>query len=435
MVLASFVFVFFTLCSAARAECPTLSEFFKETLHFTDHQHAQLMQDISEYHRGIHLSVSPYELEQLPELFKDSLSHVKRFAPEFPKDEFLDWYLKHPFSEEELAAFKKKGAKLGELLHEKAMVFEKTIPHLDLTQVRNDLGVFLKDTAAKCGTNEICQKTAIQPWIVRAFRKTCLGNPENKAILDSVVSGVVIYNVSLFAGHFYEKNSNLENFPYEMLLDRIIMYPIFSEIGCRNVVRQSKSEAELGKSLLENEKDFEIGNELQTKTYRTRVKEWTSQYGKSYVSYMKWAPIEEGFYLGLHTVVEKAKGHEVQLDPVQIGKEYLGLLAYDAGFAYLIRNPLVMDPVFLKWLPRYKGVIESRFAGRLALQIGLYRVPEVSLRLLQELQGQKSFKCYEAFLELWLKQGKARDELARDWMKSELTYCKRMALKGNGYLH
>jgi hypothetical protein len=290
-----------------------------------------LVTNIHRYNQAIERRLSEFANKDIPGQFENALNHLHPMNPSFPRDEFLAWYKANPLTTKELNALKAERKTLGDVLHERALAFEKTKESIGFEKATSELNEHLAKLRQICGEDPGCHEKGISEFVNKNKSKLLSCLRADKDTLGSVISGFVISNIGLVASQL-GKNQKASDFPYEILANNVIWTPILGEVGCRNKARAAASQ---------------VGTEI---TAPKKVNKF-AQFGKAWVSYMwPWSPLNEISYMAFHIGAEKMRGHEVNTDPTHLAKELGMYIVWDTVFA-VPRTVLVLDPLYNKKMP------------------------------------------------------------------------------------
>ena len=310
------------------------------------------------------------------EKIADILDAVEPFSPSFHRKAFMKWLDKNPITNEELKLLINHHENMGQFLKRRLSLFENKKQKFDLGKFRDELDGKLKEVQLDCGKSIDCQEKKLEPWIIRKLKDSCLA--KNPLAVRNMITGFAISNTATLGGYFLNPTAEERNhgFPYEILIDRTLMTPIFSEIGCRG---------NLGSG-------HPVGEPLNFKHEKVSFLNRAKKFGETYKQWFIWSRVQEADYLAWHFIVEKSKGNEVDLSLANLTQEMGALFLYDS--AYSVVQAGFIDPLFFKKYPQLKQWIRLKSNNR-ALGEVIYTPIDLASRWAIGLAGNRAFQEYE----------------------------------------
>jgi hypothetical protein len=212
---------------------------------------------------------------------------------------------------------------------------------------------------------------------------------KNPAALKNLGKGLSILASSLLVSDLASKDPSVKNYPFEMLLAGMIWAPIFSEIGCNNVGANLDG----------------VGERLTPEALVTKkisFRERAKIFGKSYMSYMKWVPLNEATYVGLYSAAQAIRGQPVDLSPAGMIHNWGMIVLFDV-VAAVPRNVLVLDPLYLKVFPKLGSAVDELVKNKVISGV-VWGTTETALRVLL---GSVSYSVYRKYQD-WMSDDKSK---------------------------
>ena len=337
--------------------------------------HTRMIQELTLYNEEIKRPLSEFAPWNVSEGFNETLQHLKPVSSGFPRREFMQWFEENHFTTEEWRKMLQEKKTLGEALHNRVELFERTHPGVNLEKTAEEFKQRVKALQEICGTDVECHKREITSISGKLWHNTCLSS--NPFMIQGMISSLAVTNAG-YAGS-YLGNKGEKTFPFDLFVSNLIWSPILAEMGCRNHL-QSQSQAGLAVNL------------NQPLTYQHAFKGFFNGFGKDYLGYLKMSPLIDASYQALHIIYEKSLGHEVDTNPGHLLTQLASYIAYDAAYS-IPRVALYNDRLLMKAGP----VVRQDLMRMTGPQMGkiLYFIPDVGSRVFVASKSTDFFKWWE----------------------------------------
>ena len=232
------------------------------------------------------------------------------------------------------AAAVRQATRLSELSSREVTALSKL---KNVADTQGELTMATRAILERCGSNAACIEQAVKEletsgWFRRLFSKTCIGR--NPAALSNLIRNYLV-GFTAFGATWVASDSE---FPFDMFATITVMGAVYGEVACVNTFEPKSPGAA----------------DMRYFSFQ-RLKE-------SYLRYLKVEPIFIGTFITASMTEDHFRGRDVFTEEAMMGylKEGAFIAVFDFAFNN-VRAILVLDPLYLKGLPRLDKFVTEGF--------------------------------------------------------------------------